>query len=298
LARTFSIITTCKGRLDHLKQTLPKMLGQGAKDVIVVDFSCPQGTGEWVTANFPAARVVAVRNQDYFSNWKARNAGASVANSDVLAFVDADTFLAEDAIDRLSKSFPEQAFGYFDRKASRASNKDGPRLGANQLKGFHVIPTAAFRRLGGYDEVLEGYAAGADTDLEERLIRMKLAKHVLDSAIVESVIQHDAASRTEHHAEPVSRSYGAGLLYRAAKRVLLRVRGEAELPLRLRQNLYEASRNAVGTLGTDRDSVILNVTLGQDPIMMPRQLGYERGVQSVSLRVELSLEEKLAEIPE
>ncbi len=39
----------------------------------------------------------------------------------------------------------------------------------NQLKGFHVIPAPAFRRLGGYDEVLEGYAAGADTDLEDRL---------------------------------------------------------------------------------------------------------------------------------
>ena len=37
------------------------------------------------------------------------------------------------------------------------------------MKGFHAIPTSAFRRLGGYDDVLAGYAAGADTDLEDRM---------------------------------------------------------------------------------------------------------------------------------
>lgn len=42
----------------------------------------------------------------------------------------------------------------------------------------------------------------------------------------------------------------------------------------------------------------MNVTLEQIPILMPRQLGYERGVQTLSLRVEVSLENKLAKIPE
>ena len=42
--RTFSIITTCKGRLDHLKQSLPTMIDQGAKEVIVVD-ALPETVG-------------------------------------------------------------------------------------------------------------------------------------------------------------------------------------------------------------------------------------------------------------
>ena len=294
LARTFSIITTCKGRLDHLKATLPKMVAQGASEVIVVDYSCPEKTGEWVASNFPAVRVVSVPGQQQFSNWKARNAGASVATSDILLFVDADTALADGATEWLSANLPEQAFGFFKRAASQSFNKGGPRLAANQLKGFHVIPAAAFRRVGGYDEVLEGYAAGADTDLEEKLLRTRLAKHALDTRIVESVIQHDAASRTEHHAHPVSVSYGAGLLYRAAKRVLLRTRGDVELPLRVRQHLYGAAVQAMSALGSDRDRVSLHVTLAEDPVLMPRQLGYERGTQTVSLRVEVSLEEKLA----
>ncbi len=42
----------------------------------------------------------------------------------------------------------------------------------------------------------------------------------------------------------------------------------------------------------------MTVTLAKDPIMMPRQLGYERGDQTVSLRIEVSLEGKLAQIPD
>jgi hypothetical protein len=37
----------------------------------------------------------------------------------------------------------------------------------------------------------------------------------------------------------------------------------------------------------------MNVVLGQEPVRMPRQLGYERGTQTVSLRVEVSLEGEL-----
>ena len=46
------------------------------------------------------------------------------------------------------------------------------------------------------------------------------------------------------------------------------------------------------------DRVGMTVTLGKDPVLMPRQLGYERGVQNVSVRVEIALENKLPEIPE
>lgn len=293
MAQTFSIITTCKGRLEHLKQSLPKMVAQKANEVVVVDYSCPDGTGEFVGTNFPGVRVVSVTGEAHFSNWKARNAGAAHASSDMLVFIDADTILADTAIDWLSKNVPAQSYGFFDRKTSQSFNQSGPRLASNQLKGFHVIPADAFRRVGGYDEVLEGYAAGADTDLEERLLSNRLVRHPLDASIILSVIEHDAASRIRHHAQPVRMSYGAGLLYRAAKRILLRLRAEPELPLRSRQKLYEAARKAVAALGPQRDRVSMNVTLSEDPILMPRQLGYERGVQTVSLRVEVSLEGKL-----
>ena len=55
----FSIITTCMGRLDHLKQTLPRLLEQPDCEVIVVDWSCPQDTAGYVAKHFPAVNVVA-----------------------------------------------------------------------------------------------------------------------------------------------------------------------------------------------------------------------------------------------
>lgn len=274
------------------------MLVQGANEVIVVDYSCPEGTGDFVTSNFPSARVVSVPGEEHFSNWKARNAGAAVASSDVLVFVDADTILAEGAIDQLAADFPPRMYGFFDSQTSRAFNDRGPRLASNQLKGFHVIPAPAFRRTGGYDEVLEGYAAGADTDLEERLQMVGVVRHPLEAALVASVIQHDAASRTQHHAYPVKTSYAAGLLYRTAKRALLHARGKVELPLRVRHDLYAAAKNAATTLGSKSDRIAMTVVLGKEPVMMPRQLGYEKGALSLSLRVEVTLEGRLAEIPD
>ena len=165
MQRSFSIITTCKGRLEHLKQTLPRMLEQGAAEVIVVDYSCPDGTAAWVGKHFPAARVVTVEGEQGFSNWRARNLGAAAATGDLLLFCDADTILAPNAGEAIAKALPPKTYGFFKRNATARFNKAGLRLGSNQLRGFHAIPAPAYRRLGGYDDVLRGWGAGGDTDL-------------------------------------------------------------------------------------------------------------------------------------
>ena len=274
------------------------MIAQSANELIVVDYSCPDRSGEFVTSQCPSARVVQVPDQRHFSNWKARNAGAAVATSELLLFVDADTILAPGAIGEIEKHLPVNAYGFFDRQASAASAAGGSALAANQLKGFHAIPRDAFRSVGGYDEVLEGYASGADTDLEERLGMLGLSRHRLDAAIVDTVIPHDRPSRTRNHAEPVRISYCAGLLYRAAKTVMLRGRAEPDLPLATRKAVYEAALKAAHAVGRDKDRVVLDVRLAQEPVSMPGQLGYRSALQSVSVRVELSLKDKLKEIPE
>ena len=271
------------------------MVAQPFHEVIVVDYSCPEGTAAFVSKNFPSVRVVSIEGQTHFSNWKARNAGAAVATSNVLVFVDADTLLADGAVDWMAANVPPKTFGYFDSRTSRAFNPSGPRVAANQLKGFQIIPTAAFRRAGGYDEVLEGYAAGADTDLEQKLSLLGLRRRPLDPAIVKSVIQHDAPSRTKHHAQPIRSSYAAGLLYRAAKRTLLKLNRRVELPIDVRRSLYRAAAQAAKNLGPDQATVTMHVRLGQEPILMPRQLGFERGQQTHSLKLELSLEDALTE---
>ena len=68
-----SFVTTCKGRLSALKQSLPRMVAQPHAEVIVVDYDCPEGTGAWVAAEHPAARVVQVRDAPVFNIARARN---------------------------------------------------------------------------------------------------------------------------------------------------------------------------------------------------------------------------------
>lgn len=293
----FSIITTCKGRLDHLKQSLPRMLAQKGTEVIVVDYSCPDGTAAHVEKHFPAARVVRVEGEKGFSNWKARNRGASVAKGKMLVFCDADTILTTNALEVIAASVTNTNFGFFTRASTAQFNKKGLRLEMNQLRGFQVVPMAAFRRLGGYDELLEGYAAGGDTDLEERLTFRGFKGLTLGEGIIEDVVEHDNVARFTFHRDPIKRSYAAGLLYRRAKMAVLKTRGGAGLTLKDRKSIYEAARKAANSLDYGEKKVTLTLNLEQQPIGMPRQLGFERGKSIVSLTVALDLDEKISAPP-
>jgi len=268
------------------------MLEQGCAEVIVVDYSCPQRTREYVSRQFPSVRLVSVEGEEHFSNWAARNAGASAATSDVLVFCDADTILAKNAIGWLADNFPDEAFGFFGAATTPRSINE-PLHTRNQLRGFHVVPLRTFREIGGYDEVLRGYAAGGDTDLMKRLELNGLAAYVLSPEIVQSIIVHGDADRMQHHSDPVGTSYCAGLLYRAAKFALLRLSNTVELPLKRRRDLYEAARRAATALGSPDDSVGLVLNVETEGIGMPRLLGYAKGTQSLSLRVEVSLRDRL-----
>jgi glycosyltransferase involved in cell wall biosynthesis len=274
------------------------MLAQPGAEVIVVDFSCPQGTGGHVREHFATARVVAVEGQSRFSNWSARNAGAAAATGDLLVFCDADTILAPGALAWLDANLPPRSFGVFTREATGKFNKTGLRIASNQLKGFQVIPAAAFRRLGGYDEVLRGWGAGGDTDLEERLALLGLRAFPLDPTIIDDVVQHDNAERLKHHDQPIRTSYAAGLLYRAAKIATLKLNRRVNLPLAIREKLYQTAHATAQKLGDQHDRASVTVTIDTRAVGMPLQLGYRKAECTLSVRVELRGTERIDEIPE
>ncbi|MEO7635359.1 MAG: glycosyltransferase family A protein [Sphingomicrobium sp.] len=297
MQRSFSIITTCKGRLEHLKRSLPRMLELGAAEIIVVDYSCPEGTGAYVREHFPAVRVVSVEGQEYFSNWRARNVGAAVATGDLLIFCDADTILAPNAIEWIAAHLPERSFGFLQRDATSHLNRTNLRLGTNQLRGFHVVPAKAFKALGGYDDVLEGYAAGGDTDLEQRLALARFKHFPIDPAIVEDVVEHGNEDRMKNHRDSIRVSYAAGLLYRMTKRGLAGISHKLILPPAYRRRLYDAALTAARNLGT-RDTVALLSVAETVAVGMPMQLGYKKARTRISVKVELIGEEPVEKAPE
>ena len=298
MSPSFSIITACKGRLDHLKRSLPRMLAQKDAEVIVVDYSCPEGTADFVEREFPQAKVIRVKGEKGFSNWRSRNLGAAAASGTMLIFCDADTILADGAVEKLAKSMPAKSFGFFTRHATEKFNRSGSRLAKNQMRGFHVIPAAAFKTLDGYDEVAGGYAAGGDTDLEERLMRRGFKNYQLGDGVVEDVIEHAPETRFTYHDDPIVLSYAAGLLYRRAKMALMNVTRKPNLPLKTRQDLYRAARLAAANLTKGKNAASMNVTFEKRVIGMPRQLGFEEGHHSASIVVRIDMRKKIDRPPE
>ena len=179
-----ALLTTSRGRLHHLQRTLPLMLSQGAAEVVVVDYGCPDGTGDWVERHHPAARVARVTDATEFCLSRARNIAAEHSRAEWLVFVDADILIAPGWVDWMRGHL---APGHF----YRAAPVDGRRV--PDTSGTVICARAAFEALDGYDEMFRGWG-GEDSDLYQRLAQQGVAQGVYPSEFV-SAIPHDDGER-------------------------------------------------------------------------------------------------------
>lgn len=151
-----SIVITCKNRLHHLKQTLPRMCEQNDCEVIVVDYGCTQGTSIWVTKNFPEVKLIRYGDDPEFCAACARNIGAKFATGKYLLFADADVIFQKDLTKWLLNNLNDKVF--------YTSNDDRH----HELKGTFICSKEGFDKVQGYDEVFR-YWGGEDVELYERL---------------------------------------------------------------------------------------------------------------------------------
>ncbi len=233
LQPTISLITTCKGRLTFLRQTLPRMVDQGERsEVIVVDYDCPDGTAAWVESNHARVHVVKVEDAPIFNAAKARNRGAAVAQGQWLAFVDADVLVARTFVDQL---VPQLRAGHFYRPLHRAPD----------VVGTFVCARSDFVEIGGYDEAIHGWG-GEDRDMYDRLTGLLGRKRVGFPAQWVSPLEHSDAERVRF-AELADKalSQRANALYRWVKFDLIRLSGSSPLALPLRERLHSHVRRAV-----------------------------------------------------
>src|SRR5262249_3949466 len=149
-----------KGRLAHLKQSLPSYLAQPATEVIVVDYDCPDGTAAFVEREFSAARVVKISDRPHFNVSHARNLGAAQATAEWIAFVDADIVLAPDfATGNAARMAEARAFFHYQKIDKVTGSAFGTCL----------VRRADVAAIGGYDEIMDGYG-GEDQDFYFRLV--------------------------------------------------------------------------------------------------------------------------------
>jgi glycosyltransferase involved in cell wall biosynthesis len=262
---SLTIITTCKGRLAHLKESLPAMLAQPNAEVVVVDFDCPESTAAYVQEHFPAAKVVKVEGRPYFNNWEARNIGAAQAAGPLLVFVDADTMLAGNFASWVAGAITSGTYGKMPNALELSVHKDDTvRNGSNRLEGLIVMPAATFRALEGYDDLLQGWGAGGDTDLTDRLDFHQHKKIVLPEALVTRAIAHSDAERVRFHKLSISESHLIGLLYRTSKIAMMKLFNR-ELAREDRVRLHALAAEAVRRRAPSQTGLELLVVSNEVP---------------------------------
>ena len=225
-----SLITTCRSRLAHLQQSLPTFVAQPATECIVVDYDCPEATGDWVARNYPQVKVVRTGSQPVFEAARARNLGAAVAESPRLCFVDADVCLADGFAEEIGRLL-----------APRRFLRAHPVV--NEIFGTIVCWRDDFQRIGGFDEVMQGWG-NEDIDL---LFRLELAGSRVGSypAALLQPIPHADELRVKHHVlQDMWLNCAINKVYMRIKRDLMWFEA-GELPIERRRQLYSSIRASI-----------------------------------------------------
>lgn len=254
-----SIVTTCKGRLHHLRESLPTYLAQPDCEVIVVDFDCPDDTAGVVAREFPAARVVKVENEPHFDLARARNLGADGATGEWIAFFDADVLIVPDFHARIS---PRMKSGVFFRFF--------PRKRGTSLFGSCVIRREDYRAVGHYDDAMQGYG-GEDQDMYFRLRLFGLEAVAMDFDLIAKVIDHDNAARIKYGRLPsMLHHQRLNTAYLVVKSTLLRLVGINGMPPEQCRTLYKLIGDVVNDADRSPESPIhFTIDLPPEPLGIP-----------------------------
>ncbi|QNN23313.1 glycosyltransferase family 2 protein [Planctomycetales bacterium ZRK34] len=186
-----SIIITCKGRFGHLRATLPNMLAQQCDfpyEVIVVDYGCPQHAFDWCV-QLNHARLLALRvvdNARQFNLSRARNCGARYANSEILAFVDADVFLSPHWLGAVSRELLQHGLVTVGRVGR----------GIWDCFGSCAVRTDLFHQVRGYNEAFHGWGRD-DVDFYRRCTQVASVGYYGPHLV--RAIQHSHAERSRHY---------------------------------------------------------------------------------------------------
>lgn len=252
-----AFVTTCMGRLAHLQQTLPRLAAQSGAECILVDYSCPERSGDWAQASVPGVRVVRVENETCFNLARARNAGAAVCDADWICFIDADVLVQPSFSVEVAEALSPGAF-------YRPDPFDALTWGTV------IVARSDFERIGGYDEIIEGWG-GEDDDFYARLqmsgsIPAGFPGHFMNG------IDHDEADRVKHYAVKdrlVSQRINA--LYIRIKLDMSRLVGQA-VPADIRRSLYTDLSRILPQADAERTSARMNIDLAQMPFLHGRRL--------------------------
>jgi glycosyltransferase involved in cell wall biosynthesis len=232
-------ITTCMGRLAHLRQSLGQAAAQRDASCVVVDYSCPDRCGDWVERSHPQVKVVRRQGETRFHATVARNLGAQAADAAWLCFFDADVVL-------------DPLFAEAVRPMLQTGCYYVASPWSKGLTGTMVCSRADFDRAGGYDEVIQGWGC-EDTDLYARMRLLGIKRREFPAHMLRQLLHGDDLRVQFYDVKDMHVSETINQLYMRVKIDLIRRFGE-QPSLQQRRAVYErAGTVARLALETGRD---------------------------------------------
>jgi glycosyltransferase involved in cell wall biosynthesis len=242
-------ITTCRGRLAMLKQSLPTFARQPGTSCIVVDYDCPEGTAVWVEENYPQVKVVRAGRQPRFELSRARNLGAAQADAPWLCFVDADICLADDFASTVLPLLEARHFFLAEPRGIESW-------------GTCIAHRDDFNRIEGYDDVLQGWGTD-DVDFYTRLRLTGVRQKTFPGQLLRP-LNHDEQARVEHYEiKDQWLSASANRIYCRVKWDLIRMR-QKNIPRDERQKLYDTLRRGALQANATGEPLEIKILVYQD----------------------------------
>ena len=213
------------GRLSHLRQTLGQVVVQHDSSCVVVDYSCPERCGEWVSENYSQARVVRVPGMTQFNRSPAANAGSRAVNAPWVCFFDCD-ILFDPAFADTVLPLLEQGYYYCPHPIRDWA-----------LCGTFICSHKDFELIGGFDEVYQGWGE-RDFDVYSALEFLGLKRRTFSSSLLRH-LPHGEESRVQFHASKERHvNQSINRIYRFSKFDMMRATGGFLTP-ETREDLYK-----------------------------------------------------------
>jgi hypothetical protein len=202
-----TIVTTCRDRLDFLERALPSWRTWTPCPIVVVDYSCPRGTGAWAHAQ--GATVVYAPGMPCFNKPHALNLGLRAVETTFVALLDADTIVHEGFWQALE---PTLSGGAMTIATGIPTSRD--------LTGFLAVETQALRAEP-FDEDFAGWG-WEDVDARVRLYLSGITRVTELPLDLFSSIPHTDELRAAHYAEKDLMRSSTANLERLAQKILER----------------------------------------------------------------------------
>ena len=216
-----AFVTTCKGRLCHLRETLPRNLRDNADFkncvFVVLNYNDRDGLAHYIqhehAAEIASGKLVYYRTNepDRFHMANAKNMAHRCAireGADVLVTLDADnltgpkfaSYIARQFAMNYGLSFMSPDFEALPPRGKRFNQHNPERLGRG-FAGRLAIRAQDFIKIGGYNEIFDTWR-GEDIDMIARLNRLGLKKTAIEPLYL-NALAHSTEMRFSEYPEAI-----------------------------------------------------------------------------------------------